>query len=76
MKKQPIDLGAFREWMSWPEERRQAYLTSAECPACRQAGAEGPASFAPGYRIRRNPGRLFVDGYCAECGERITRVCD
>lgn len=30
----PIDLTAYREWMSWPEERRQLYLHNAFCHTC------------------------------------------
>ena len=64
------DFAAYREWQSWPEERRQLYLGNAFCAKC------SVTSFAPGYTIRKDRFGLIVEGKCSVCGSRIARCCD
>ena len=64
------DLDAYREWQSWPERRRQMYLSNSFCTKC------GVASFAPGYTIRKNRFGLIIEGKCSVCGSGIVRCCD
>ena len=71
-----IDLSAYREWLSWPEERRQLYLNSAFCRTCRQNRIQKSASFAPGYVIHKYAYGLIVEGHCSKCGQPIARCCD
>ncbi len=71
-----LDLDAFREWQSWPEERRQLYLNNAFCPECGQAGKGFVTSFAKGCTIRKEKYRLVIDGQCVRYGSRIARCCD
>ena len=69
-----VDIAAYREWKSWPEERRQLYLHNAFCSACFHES--GATSFAPNYTIRKGYSGLVVEGYCVRCGRPITRCCD
>ncbi len=70
-----VDLSAYREWQSWPEERRQLYLNNAFCHNCRQSG-HAVSSFAPGYTIRKDYYGLIIEGKCAVCGHDMARYCD
>ena len=72
---QVLDLAAYREWQSWPEERRQMYLNNAFCAACLACGKGAEASFAPGYIVSRYAYGLMIEGNCARCGNRIARCC-
>lgn len=64
------DINAYKEWKSWPEERRELYLNNAFCSNC------GVASFAPDYSIRKDRYGVLVEGHCSKCGAKICRVCD
>ena len=64
------DIDAYREWQSWPEQRRQMYLGNAFCSKC------GVTSFAQRYTIRKDRFGLIFEGKCAVCGSRVARCCD
>ena len=65
------ELEAYKEWISWSEERRQFYLGNAFCGQC-----GGRTSFASRYSIRQNKWNLVVEGTCSKCGGKIRRLCD
>ena len=73
--KSVTDLSAYREWMGWPEERRQLYLNNAFCPNCALSG-HAVSSFASGYTVRKDYYGLIVEGKCAVCGHDMARCCD
>lgn len=62
------DFEALREWNGLPNRDRQILLNTAYCREC------GMTSFAPGYDIRRARFGLVVEGSCATCGARISRM--
>lgn len=71
-----VDILAYQEWKSWPEERRRFYLTNAFCSKCCSSGRGRVTSFARKYSIRRGVTGLFLDGKCVRCGSPIRRSCD
>lgn len=70
-EKGTTDLEAYKEWHSWPEERRLMYLNNAFCSRC-----GGAVSFDYGYNVRKDRWGIVLEGTCALCGGKIRRVCD
>ena len=65
-----INPNAYDEWMQYPEDVQQLFLTNALCDNC------GEAAFADGYTVRKIKYGLLIEGVCDKCGAPITRLVE
>ena len=70
LPKGEINPNAYDEWMQYPEDVQQLFLTNALCDNC------GEAAFADGYTVRKIKYGLLIEGVCDKCGAPIKRLVE